>query len=696
MHQSRFVLYQYHVYFDPEEDRTFLRTKYLGTSLRQTVNGFLFDGTNLYTSVKLNPDPLELFVNNDSKAFVFYSNILFNLFFLLKAEGAQPIRITIKFTNELQSGDYHYIQVFNIILRKCMSYLKLQLIKRNFFDAKAKIQIPEYKMELWPGYVTSIRQHEKDILLCAEITHKIMRNENVLSLLYDCQQSETKNYKQAFKDRIIGTIVLTDYNNRTYRVDDIDWNSSPASKFQKSDGSSISYIDYYKDRYKKNITQPSQPMLISRAKKREIRAGMSENVYLVPELCRLTGLTDAQRANFQLMKALGEHTRVGPSARIYKLLQFSQRLRNEPKIIEELRQWDMKLSTEIVEFGGRVLPQETIIGGEDRKYPTGKDVDWTKSLRSNPMIVSSNLMKWVLVTPNRFQDSAQQFLQVLSKAAQGMKWSISRPVLHVINDDRPPTYVQALQQVLQRENPKMILCVTSNNKIDRYAAIKKKLCVENAIPSQVMLGKNLDSRGVMSIATRVAIQMNCKLGGAPWRVQIPVSKIMFVGYDACHDPKDRRKSYGAVCASLDVPCTRYFSACNSHNAGEELSNYLALQILKACHKYREINKEYPEKITIYRDGVGEGQLNYVVEHEVKQIKKVLEENIYKEGNLRMAFIVVSKRINTRIFFKEENPLPGTVVDDVITLPERLVFDKLISHEKNDKFLTFFFLVMISS
>ena len=50
-------------------------------------------------------------------------------------------------------------------------------------------------------------------------------------------------------------------------------------------------------------------------------------------------------------------------------------------------------------------------------------------------------------------------------------------------------------------------------------------------------------------------------------------------------------------------------------------------------------------------------------------------SIYGGGNPpKFTFIVVSKRINTRIFAKfgnrVDNPSPGTVVDDVVTLPER--------------------------
>jgi aubergine len=37
------------------------------------------------------------------------------------------------------------------------------------------------------------------------------------------------------------------------------------------------------------------------------------------------------------------------------------------------------------------------------------------------------------------------------------------------------------------------------------------------------------------------------------------------------------------------------------------------------------------------------------------------------------YIIVSKRINTRIFIGDKNPPPGTVADSEITLPERYDF-----------------------
>ena len=86
-----------------------------------------------------------------------------------------------------------------------------------------------------------------------------------------------------------------------------------------------------------------------------------------------------------------------------------------------------------------------------------------------------------------------------------------------------------------------------------------------------------------------------------------------------------------------------------------------------------------ERIIIYRDGCGEGQIQYVVEQELKEVNFHIEK-IYAtctESRPQLGFILINKRINTRIFSKGrnsyDNPLPGTVVDDVITLPERYDF-----------------------
>lgn len=94
---------------------------------------------------------------------------------------------------------------------------------------------------------------------------------------------------------------------------------------------------------------------------------------------------------------------------------------------------------------------------------------------------------------------------------------------------------------------------------------------------------------------------------------------------------------------------------------------------KALHKYKELNKSLPTRIVIYRDGVGEGQIPFVYEHEVENLKAKLVALYQDPSQFKMAYIIVTKRLNTRLFYNGKNPPPGTVVDDVITCPTKYDF-----------------------
>jgi aubergine-like protein len=72
---------------------------------------------------------------------------------------------------------------------------------------------------------------------------------------------------------------------------------------------------------------------------------------------------------------------------------------------------------------------------------------------------------------------------------------------------------------------------------------------------------------------------------------------------------------------------------------------------------------------IYRDGVGEGDIYTVCTHEVENMKSQLN-LMYGGQTVKMAFIIVTKRINTRLFLNSGNPPPGTIADDCVTMPER--------------------------
>lgn len=56
-----------------------------------------------------------------------------------RRDDDKPIRIKIRLVGDMVKEDPQYIQFFNIIMRKCLEHMKLQLVGRNYFDARSSV-----------------------------------------------------------------------------------------------------------------------------------------------------------------------------------------------------------------------------------------------------------------------------------------------------------------------------------------------------------------------------------------------------------------------------------------------------------------------------------------------------------------------------------------------------------------------------
>jgi len=164
----------------------------------------------------------------------------------------------------------------------------------------AKKVLKNFKLELWPGYVTSIRQDDhNNIQLSCKVSAKV-RTDTALDQLKECHKKDSKNVKTNATEMLLGSIVIAKHNNKTYRIAEICWNKTPNDTFELEDGSTMSFKTYYEDK-SDCIISDDQPLLMSQPKMKE------GPVYLIPELCNMTGLSEEQRANFQLTKDTEEY-----------------------------------------------------------------------------------------------------------------------------------------------------------------------------------------------------------------------------------------------------------------------------------------------------------------------------------------------------------------------------------------------------
>ena len=55
-------------------------------------------------------------------------------------------------------------------------------------------------------------------------------------------------------------------------------------------------------------------------------------------------------------------------------------------------------------------------------------------------------------------------------------------------------------------------------------------------------------------------------------------------------------------------CFRYFSQCTFQPVGSELGDKIKTCMVNALRKYQDINRCLPDRILVFRDGVGDGQV----------------------------------------------------------------------------------------
>jgi len=159
--------------------------------------------------------------------------------------------------------------------------------------------LEKHKLEVWPGYDTSIMQCEKQLMINVDLRFKVLRTDTIL------QQIRNERGDMNRLNRMLpGQVVMTRYNNKTYTIVEILWDLRPSSTFDLK-GTQTRYADYFRERYDITIQNNNQPMLRVKSSMKRDENGVPLDNYcnLVPELCYMTGMTDAMRANFKVLQS---------------------------------------------------------------------------------------------------------------------------------------------------------------------------------------------------------------------------------------------------------------------------------------------------------------------------------------------------------------------------------------------------------
>ncbi|KAL5017639.1 hypothetical protein ScPMuIL_007228 [Solemya velum] len=630
-------VYQYHVDYCPSVDSKEVRVGMLLKHEAMQGRTNAFDGMTLFTPQKLSQEVTELVCERNT-------------------DGAR-IQITVNLVAQIMPNDPLCIRVWGIIFKRI-----LQKINVN-----ETIDVPKHGLQVLPSFVTSLLLSET-LLLNVDLCHRIISTKSVLDIMYQIyEEQKLDQFHDKCLQELIGTIIITRYNGRTYRIDDINWEAHPTDKFQLNDGTETTFIAYYKRHHKMEIGNDKQPMLVSLPKKKDIRRGQTLPIMLVPELCYTTGLSPGVRADFRIMRDLQTHTRLGPVDRVATLQRFHQSF-SRPDICEIMNLWGLELGPELLTVEGRVLPREIVFTSNKQQLSVSADQEWVRSSSRSVLLQPLSLYKWLVISSKTNASNSHNLISLLQRVCPPLGIQIGLPLMCALPSDRNECYMKAMKEEVNSAT-QIVICVVPTHRKNLYDLIKKFCCVERPVPSQVIVGHTISKLNSLSVATKVAIQINCKLGGEVWCLNIPLSGLMVIGVDTYHDASKKSCSVVGVVASINGNMTRYYSRVFFQQCHQEIADALCVPIVGALKKFQEYNGTTPDRIIVFRDGVSNGQLPVLMDHEVPQIVSTLQTyNIDKS-----AVVVVKKRIGARFFNKvgrgPVNSCPGTVIDKVVTRPE---------------------------
>ena len=221
---------------------------------------------------------------------------------------------------------------------------------------------------------------------------------------------------------------------------------------------------------------------------------------------------------------------------------------------------------------------------------------------------------------------------------------------------------------------------------DYYGPLKRLLCTEIGLPSQMVLASKMDNeKKLLSICTGILLQMNVKMNCPLWKVitSVPAltdKRVIVGGMALFHKLVTKNESCCAFVGSLDNDNTSFYNCAKLVPSNQQRFESIKWIINEWVKTFCKSTRNVPDYIFLYREGVGESRIQSLLENEVKIIKEAVETirrkmKLKEDKQIGIAFIAVNRKGNQRIYEIERsnsrdrskgvrqvgNPVTGSVV-----------------------------------
>jgi len=638
-------LQKYFVEFFPNiaQVTSSLRQRVIGkvaSAVRQKIGSFVYDNTVVYAS------------NEVSEEFSVETSY-------------DETNYTVTFKPVGSAEDHlERFKFYNKFMKVVQSKLGMVPILRKLYDHQnGVIELDKHKLEIWPGYSTAVHEFEGGCMLNVDVAYRCIRTLTVFDMLKECKG----NPRQEFEKLVTGSCVLTKYNKRCYRVEGVDFDKDPSFKFDVG-GQEESFLSYYQRRWGVLIKNKDQPLLVSSLK--EIG-----QIYLIPELCIMTGITDAMRSDFGLMKELSEKTKPLPKTRINNCRGLIRNLKSKQKTSEVMESWRVDIQENPTEVVAKVVEPGRVQTGQESFTINPLKGSFDTDIGTRQLFKHPGLKKWGIFYVKLDQRLVEAFKSTMQQALKTFRVSAAPPASFGLSTNNWDEWEARLREVLAPD-VQFIICILpgSRGKSKLYDPLKSLLIRDFPVPSQVVLNNTLKrDRALRSVVNKVIIQIVAKIGGTPWLLEnLPQSgtNTMVVGVEVF----SKRSSHSVVglCASLDPNFSQFCPVAELGHTTAAMN--FTESMLKALETYYSVNQTYPQQVIIYREGISDSGRAEALQTEVPNYLNALE-TLLQQGKVpqrpKLLFLIINRRTNARFYTAEEvkNPPIGTCVDTQVVHPQ---------------------------
>ncbi|KAH8904392.1 Piwi-domain-containing protein [Coniochaeta sp. PMI_546] len=421
-------------------------------------------------------------------------------------------------------------------------------------------------------------------------------------------------------------------------------------------------------------------------------------MYILAELCTIiigqpmrTRLSPAERdamINFSCRSPLENAASITTKAR--ELLHLD----GNPLLFS----FGLSVSKTLITVKGRELSPPTVI------YKGGTPVqpnDGGWLMKGVRVVKPGNrITKWTFVYSKKSERSPAAIKQTVNAFGAHCKRT-GLDITAMPSDDGVAIKFEPNENTIQqafKDLPKgtqVVLVILPYRDTVQYNIIKKVADVDLGILTICVVEQKLmQERGQLGYFTNVAIKLNLKTGGVNQTLQnehplLKSGRTMIVGYDVTHPTniaiqrdqngnEIRPPSMVGLVASIDKYLAQWPAEAWSNQGGVEMLDERLIEVFRRRLRlwWNKNNKQLPENIIIYRDGVSEGQFKTVLDKELPHIRKACK-SVYdaqKAKQPRITIVVSVKRHQTRFYPTDpdhihrnsKSPKEGTVVDRGVT------------------------------